>query len=105
MNNKELEKHWSEFCSDFREVPEKGLCAIHRFIFTFGIVTNLNEISYAHKWCFDTKEEALIALKHWDGKGDPLGLWKKYKGENGEYSNSLRSDFNKKYDRSSPHLK
>lgn len=103
MNKEQLIQHWKPICSDFKEVEHKGLCAIHRYLFTYGIVTNLTEHNYVDRWCYQTYEEAQIALKYYNGIGDPPGLWIKYKGLQGEWGNAHRSDFNKKYDTISPY--
>ena len=106
MTKEELIKHWKPCgCSDFKEIEGIGLCAIHKYAFTYGLVSNLDEYSYEGRWCYPTYEEAQLGLKHWDGKGDPLGMWIKYKGDGGEYSNFYRPEFNPKWDKKSPHLK
>jgi len=105
MKTKEIKALWGELCTDFKEIPEVGLCAVHKYMFTYGIVSGLDKISYKGRWCFKTKEEAQTALKYWDGTGDPLGLWVKYKGEEGEYGNIRHPEFNPQFDTPSPHTK
>lgn len=105
MTHEELKQYWRPMCSDFIEIQNNGLCAIHRFMFTYGIVTDLQEHNYSHRWCYKTYEEAQIALKYWDGIGDPPGLWIKYKGIAGEWGNILRPEFNEQFDVVSPHYK
>lgn len=105
MNIEELKEHWSEAgFLEFKEIPGIGLCGIQKFMFTFGIISNLNEHSYEGRWCYVTLEEAQIALKHWDGTKDPLGMWIKYKGTSGEYSNKYHPNFNPELDVVSPHV-
>ena len=65
---------------NLKEIEGKGICGIMRFMFTFGLVYNLDEFGYSGRYCYQTEEEAQIALKHWDGKGYPLGRWIKHKG-------------------------
>lgn len=71
----------------FKEVPGKGLCGLSLFLFTTGLVVGLEESGYRGRYCYQTQEEAEVALKYWDGQGDPLGNWTKYKGEGGEREN------------------
>jgi hypothetical protein len=72
----------------FREVPGKGLCGLSHFMFTTGLAVGLEESGYKGRYCYRTQGEAEVALKYWDGQGDPLGNWIKYKGEGGERENS-----------------
>ena len=69
-----------------REIPGRGLCGISIFMFTAGILYNLDESGYSGRWCYHSESEALHALDKWDGVGDPPGNWIKYKGEGGERS-------------------
>lgn len=77
----------SEGYYEFREIPGHGLCALSDFIFTTGLVVGLDHSGYRGRWCYQSKEEAEIALKYWDGQGDPPGNWTKYKGVGGERGN------------------
>lgn len=105
MNTEELKEYWAEAgFLEFKEIPGVGLCGIQKFMFTFGIISGLNEWSYEGRWCYATLEEAQIALKHWDGTKDPLGMWIKYKGTGGEYSNKYHPGFKEGLDVASPHV-
>jgi len=99
-----LKEHWDSIISNFKEIDGQGICGIHKFMFTYGIVTDIQSYSYKGRWCYETLKEAQIALKNWDGKGDPPGLWRKYKGEGGEYGNKFRDDFDPEFDILSPHV-
>lgn len=77
----------SEGYYQIKEVPNRGICGLYDFLFTVGLVFGMDEYGYRGRWCYKTREEASIALKYWDGDGDPLGNWIKYKGEGGERSN------------------
>jgi len=103
----ELTNHWSPCwaISDHTKIKGHGLCAIKKFLFTYGLITELDESTYKERWCFESLEEAKIALKYWDGNGDPLGLWIKYKGPEREYGNINHPGFNPKFDIPSPHSK
>lgn len=74
----------------FTEIDGKGLCALKPFMFTVGLCIGINEHSFYGRYCYpnDRKLEAIFALGCWDGKGDPRGNWVKYKGKDGERSNT-----------------
>jgi hypothetical protein len=71
-----------------REVPGRGLCGLHRFIFTTGLVVGITREGYIGRYCYSSWQDAHSALKKWDGVNDPDGDWIKYKGLDFEYSNS-----------------
>lgn len=77
----------NEGYSNIKELPERGVVGIRRFIFTVGLCYDLNEYSYFGRYCFPTMADAIDALNKWDGIYDPPGNWIKHKGETGEYSN------------------
>jgi hypothetical protein len=66
-----------------REIPGRGVCAIQRFIYTTGLLTNLsfNNLSYDYtaRYCYPIATDALRALLEWDGQHDPPGDWIKEK--------------------------
>ena len=72
---------------DVRKIEGRGWCGIKPFIFTFGIFHGADNVGYSGRWCYATKVEAEIALKYWNGVGDPIGNWIKYKGKSGERGN------------------
>lgn len=71
---------------NLRYVPNKGVCGTYRFAFTAGLVYGMSEDCYAGRYCYHTWQEAVAALREWDGSGDPSGNWIKHKGYV-EYSN------------------
>ena len=71
---------------DLREVPNYGLCGLHRFAFTVGLVVGIDEHSYVGRYCYQSLMDARVALAVWDGVDDPSGEWIKYKGAGGERS-------------------
>jgi hypothetical protein len=79
----------SEGYYEIREIEGVGICGLYKYIFTTGLTIGLNEIGYYGRYCYSTEREALEALNSWDGKGDPEGLWLKYKGSGGERTNPL----------------
>lgn len=68
------------------EVPDRGICAIMPFMYTYGLCYGIDETGYVGRYCYSNAYEALLALKAWDGEGDPIGNWIKHKGKI-EYSN------------------
>jgi hypothetical protein len=66
-----------------REVPGRGLCGLHKLLYTTGIVYGLDECGYVGRYCYDHWWDAFIALTRWDGVGDPIGNWIVNKGERG----------------------
>lgn len=81
MIDAKMARHW-EFLA-VREVPNQGDCAVIRYLFTCGLLTNVqahnSTIEYSARYCYDTAKEALEALKTWDGCGDPPEDWIKEK--------------------------
>lgn len=61
----------------------KGICAIHKLLYTTGIVYNIDSISYEGRYCYNTLAEAVFALGNWDGNDDPPGDWIVHKSRNG----------------------
>jgi len=68
------------------EIEGRGICAVYKFMFTFAIVYGIDEHGYRGRWCYSGSIEPAVALRQWNGIGDPLGNWIKYKGEGGERS-------------------
>jgi hypothetical protein len=58
-----------------RHIPGRGLCALHRLLFTVGIVYGLDETSYEGRYCYENWYEAVTAFAEWSGDGDPSGPW------------------------------
>ena len=79
----------SEGYYEMREIEGVGICGLYKYIFPTGLTIGHNEIGYYGRYCYSTEREALEALNSWDGKGDPEGLWLKYKGSGGERTNPL----------------
>jgi hypothetical protein len=69
-----------------REIPERGICALRKFMYTTGIVYGLDDSGYKGRWCYASMPMAVVAFSQWDGVGDPPMDWIKYKGVGGERS-------------------
>lgn len=65
--------------TDLRTVDGK-LCGLLRFLFTTGLVVNLDQDGYELRYCYEHHEDAQAALAAWDGNGHPSGPWIKLKG-------------------------
>lgn len=79
----EIPEVWKSEILLAREVPNLGLCALQRFAFTTGLLTNVSFdglcYEYDARYCFEYMHEATKALQAWDGTGDPPGNWVKEK--------------------------
>lgn len=77
---------------EFKVIEGHGLCALHRYMFTIGLVCGLDEFGYKYRYCYPLEKgiEALVAIVSWDGKNHPSGGWIKRKGYGGEISNENR---------------
>lgn len=69
-----------------------GYLAIMKFLFSYGLVSNLNTretlaAPYQGRWCYPSFTEALLAMATWNLQGDPPGPWIKYKGAGPERHN------------------
>ena len=66
----------------YRELRLIGdvLCGLHRYNFTTGLAVGLTFECYERRYCFEHSEDALRALRDWDGQGHPSGPWIKCKG-------------------------
>lgn len=88
----------SEGFTEIRLVPDRGICGLKRFMFTIGLVYDINprpknwEDWYSGRYCYPLEHvvDAIDALNKWDGEEDPEGGWIKHKGIAGEWGNSNR---------------
>lgn len=62
-----------------REVPGRGVCVVCPLLFTSAILVGIDAIGVGRRYCYQTTEEAAVALAAWDGLGDPPGRWIKEK--------------------------
>lgn len=52
---------------------EAGICCLHRFMYTWAILSGLNNCGHEDRWCFHDYEKAKTAYDSWDGSGEPTG--------------------------------
>jgi hypothetical protein len=74
-----------------KEIPNRGICAIMKFMFTYGLCYGIDNTGYKGRYCYphEKVEDAILALHKWNGESDPDGDWIKHKGKT-EYSNPNR---------------
>ena len=72
-----------------------GIIALQRFLFTWGVIVDINEIGYNRRYCYSSFEDAfkgyLLLLSFDEKENPPFDIpdtkWIKRKGEAGELSN------------------
>ena len=70
------------------KVIDGKLCGLYRFAFTTGLVVDLTECEYSHRYCYSNLSDAKEALeKYLNTEEHPTGPWIKMKGSKGELSN------------------
>lgn len=70
-----------------RQLPDGRIAGLSTFMFTTGLVVDIREFGYDHRYCYDTAEAAKTALEIWDGTGHPPGPWLVRKGHGGQLRN------------------
>lgn len=68
------------------KVVDGKVYGVTRFIFTTGLVADVTDIGYDHRYCFENHADAVEAFAVWVG-GDPTGNWVKRKGRGGDFAN------------------
>ena len=60
-----------------RQLPDGTWIALKEFLFTYGLIYNIQQFSYERRWCYDKEDwaEAIQAYNNWDGEGKPPGPW------------------------------
>ncbi len=48
-------------------------CAIDKFLWTYGLLLDIDESGYRSRYCYHTFTEAHNALEKWDGVEEPTG--------------------------------
>ena len=73
--------------SDVRYLNNHGYCGLHRYMFTIGLVLNIDPFGYESRYCYQYLIDAKKALAEWDGIADPSGPWIKHKGRGEDRTN------------------
>lgn len=77
MNIHDLE---TQGYNNFIEIRGRGICCLRMMAYTVGLFYGLDVVGYKGRYCYETMQEALEALKAWDGIDDPPGDWIKHFG-------------------------
>lgn len=56
-----------------RVLPDGRLCALHRLMFHWTMLVDIDPVGYSDRYCYATEEGAIKAIEEWDGTGDPEG--------------------------------
>lgn len=73
-----------------RQLPDGRIVGLAPFMFTTGLVVDIREFGYGHRYCYESPSAAEAALRNWDGRDHPPGLWLVRKGHGGELRNEER---------------
>lgn len=58
---------------DLCQRGEAGWVAIRPLMFTYAIISGIDELSHEGRWCYRDYASAKRALDAWDGTGEPVG--------------------------------
>ena len=66
MQDEKLKKYLSTMYEDVRYI--NGMyCGLERMLFTFGVQYGLDAVGVKGRFCFDTRQNAELFYKEWDG--------------------------------------
>lgn len=63
-----------------RKLPNDRWIGVLPQFYTTALCVGLDAFGYQYRYCYETYNNAIIALFRWDGSGDPPGPWIKLKG-------------------------
>jgi len=69
---------------EVRQMKNGEGTGILKMNYTYGLHVGLNELGYRGRYCYQYKKDAIEAILSYEGEGDPIGPWIKYKGSDGE---------------------
>jgi hypothetical protein len=58
-----------------RLLPSGEVAGIKVMLFTTALVLACDEDTYRARFCYEQPQDAIFALLHWSGSGDPPGPW------------------------------
>lgn len=64
-----------------RILPDGRCAGIMGMLYTCALVIGIDEEGFSTRYCYHSRAEAELALKSWDGTGEPPGNWIKQKPE------------------------
>jgi hypothetical protein len=62
--------------TDYVELANGRDACIAKLIFTWALLADIDRSGYGDRWCYESYEEALVALAAWEhrgGEGEPNG--------------------------------
>ena len=85
----DIEKFTTEEYGFFRvrRLEDGRVIGLKRFMFTIGLVYDIDDGGYGGRFCYSDLVDAMDAFDTWDGIRDPSGNWIKEKGRNIERTN------------------
>lgn len=78
------EKMEREGYFEVRQMKNDEWISLFKMNYTYGLHVGMDEDGYRGRYCYERQIDAIIAAKEYEGVGDPVGLWIKYKGKGGE---------------------
>lgn len=54
-------------------LPDGRICCVHRLLYHYTLLVDVNEWGYEDRYCYATRERAIEGFLAWDGTGDPEG--------------------------------
>jgi hypothetical protein len=67
-----------------RQITNGEWIGIMRMNYTYGLCVGMDESGYKGRYCYERILDAMTAARVYEGEGDPIGPWIKYKGEDEE---------------------
>lgn len=61
--------------SPARSTPLAGVIGLQRMAWTWGLFVGIDYAGYVKRYCYQNRQDALMAFNIWDGDGDPPGPW------------------------------
>lgn len=77
------------------ETEDHKICGLLPFMFTTGLVVDIDQFGYGRRYCYPNTESAVDGYVKWLANGttfnDPQDdMWIKCKGDRGDYTNPLK---------------
>jgi hypothetical protein len=73
-----LMQHVLKDYKEIRVLPDGRILGVHRLMYHWTLHIDIHETGYEDRYCFQTEEWALEALRTWDGTGDPGLMWHRH---------------------------
>src|SRR5262245_24839389 len=74
----ELPEDVTKMYIGIRRLPDGRIIGVHRLLYHWTMHVDIDEIGYADKDCYQTQEQALLAMLTWDGIGEPGYGWHRH---------------------------